>query len=245
MNLKKIDALKAKLDSYRPLPREIVENLHDDLILRWTYNSNAIEGNTLTLKETKVALEGITIGGKTMREHFEAINHREAILYVEELDKKNESLTQWQIKSLHQLILRNIDDEQAGRYRNVNVVISGASHKPPDHVLVPEEMERFIGWCAAEAVNLHPVERAARVHADFVKIHPFIDGNGRTARLLMNLELIKAGFPAAVLTVERRLAYYEALDHAHIRGDYEPFLNMMEEIVEQSFEPYWFALGLQ
>jgi len=245
MNFAKLDELKAKLDSYRPLPREIVENLHEDLVLRWTYNSNAIEGNTLTLKETKVALEGITIGGKTMREHFEAINHREAIFFVEDLIKKAEPLTQWQIKSLHQLILKNIDDDNADGYRSVNVVISGATHKPPDHVLVPDEMEHLVNWYATDSTGLHPVERAARVHADFVKIHPFIDGNGRTARLLMNLELVKAGFPAAVLPVERRLEYYEALDTAHVRGDYEPFLKMMGEIVTQSFEPYWFALGVQ
>ncbi|MCX5900890.1 MAG: Fic family protein [Proteobacteria bacterium] len=245
MNLIKLDELKKKLDAYRPLPPEIVSNLHEDLMLRWTYNSNAIEGNTLTLKETKVALEGITIGGKTMQEHFEAINHREAILYVEDLIKKNDPLSQWRIKSLHQLILKNIDEANAGRYRTMNVLISGATHKPPDYLLLAEEMERFVNWYATEGRRLHPVERAARVHSDFVKIHPFIDGNGRTARLLMNLELVKAGFPAAVLPVERRLEYYEALDAAHVRGDYEPFLNMMAEIVEQSFEPYWFALGVK
>ncbi len=245
MNFAKLDVLKAKLDSYRPLSPEIAGNLYEDLIVRWTYNSNAIEGNTLTLKETKVALEGITIGGKTMREHFEAINHREAILYVEDLIKQNEPLSQWQIKSLHQLILKNIDAEHAGAYRTMNVLISGAAHRPPDYLLLAEEMERFINWYATDGMRLHPVERAARVHADFVKIHPFIDGNGRTARLLMNLELVKAGFPAAVLPVERRLAYYEAIDAAHVRGDYEPFLNLMAETVEQSFEPYWFALGVK
>ncbi len=106
-------------------------------------------------------------------------------------------------------------------------------------------MERLVNWYATDGMRLHPVERAARVHADFVKIHPFTDGNGRTARLLMNLELVKAGFPAAVLPVERRLAYYEALDAAHVRGDDEPFMRMMAEIVEQSFEPYWFALGVK
>ena len=124
----KLDELKQKLDSFRPLAPEIIANLHEDLVIRWTYHSNAIEGNTLTLKETKVALEGITIGGKTMREHFEAINHREAIFFVEDLVKKNESLSEWQIKSIHQLILRNIDDQHAGVYRKTNVIISGADH---------------------------------------------------------------------------------------------------------------------
>ncbi len=243
-NYNKLTQLKQKLDSYRPLPREIARNLHEDLVLRWTYNSNAIEGNTLTLKETKVVLEGITIGGKTMREHFEAINHKEAILFVEELVKKNKSLSEWDIKSIHQLILKNIDDKNAGVYRNVNITISGAEHIPPDFLQVPTEMEDFITWYKTEAKKIHPVERAARVHADFVKIHPFVGGNGRTARLLMNLELIKDGYPPVVLSVEKRLEYYEALDTAHVKGDYIKFLSLMAKVVEDTFKPYWHALGV-
>jgi Fic family protein len=244
MNFQKLDHLKQKLDSYRPLPSEIVFRLQEDLILRWTYNSNAIEGNTLTLKETKVVLEGITIGGKTLSEHFEAINHREAIHFVEELVKNKENLSEWQIKSIHQLILRNIDDDNAGRYRKTNVIISGADHVPPDVVHLNSEMQAFIKWYQKEAQSLHPVERAARVHADFVKIHPFADGNGRTSRLLMNLELMKHGFPPAILPVKKRLEYYEALDTAHTQNNYEPFLVLIADIVEAAFEPYWYALGL-
>lgn len=244
MNFDKLDAPKQRLDECRPLSPEIVRNLHDDLVVRWTYNSNAIEGNTLTLKETKIALEGITIGGKTMREHFEAINHREAIVYVEDLVAKNELLSEWQIKSLHQLVLKNIDDRNAGRYRTQNVIISSAKHRPPDYLNVPQEMEDFIRQSAIRRECLHPVEYAARVHADFVKIHPFVDGNGRTARLLNNLELMKAGFPPAVLSVEQRLRYYEALDQAYCEGDYEPFIMLIAESVEQAFEPYWFVFGV-
>ncbi len=245
IDYQKLDVLKQKLDSYRPLPAEIVSNLHEDLVLRWTYNSNAIEGNTLTLKETKVALEGITVGGKTMREHFEAINHRDAIHFVEELLQQNAPLSAWQIKSLHQLILKNIDDKNAGIYRKINVTISGAEHVPPDALHVESEMNRFIDWYQNQAPALHPVERAARVHADFVKIHPFVDGNGRTARLLMNLELMKSGFPPAVLPVEKRLEYYEALDCAHTKNDYRPFLVLMADVVESAFKPYWHALGIK
>ncbi|MDA3938680.1 MAG: Fic family protein [Spirochaetia bacterium] len=243
-NFIKLDNLKQKLDSFRPLAVEIVNNLHEDLVLRWTYNSNAIEGNTLTLKETKVALEGITIGGKTMREHFEAINHREAIYFVEKLVQKNEPLTEWQIKSIHQLILRNIDEPNAGVYRKNNVIISGADHIPPDAIHVESEMNAFIDWYKNEAGDLHPVERAARVHSDFVKIHPFVDGNGRTSRLLMNLELMKDGFPPVVLPVEKRLEYYEALDTSHTKGDYNQFLSLISRVVETGFNPYWRALGL-
>lgn len=151
-----IDRLKSTLDQHRPLDPAIVRNLREDLIVRWTYHSNAIEGNTLTLQETKVVLEGITIGGKSIREHLEAVNHKNAILLLEDLVQKNEPLTEWTIKSLHQLILKGIDDDNAGRYRSVNVRISGAEHPPPDQVRVPELMEYFITWYQTEAMSLHP-----------------------------------------------------------------------------------------
>ena len=239
-----IDRLKATLDQHRPLDPVIVRNLREDLIVRWTYHSNAIEGNTLTLQETKVALEGITIGGKSLREHLEAVNHRNAILLLEDLVQKNEPLTEWSLKSLHQLILRGIDDDNAGRYRTVNVRIAGAEPLPPDHLQVPQLMERFSAWCQTEAMALHPVERAARVHSDFVKIHPFSDGNGRTSRLLMNLELMKAGYPPAVLPVDLRLAYYTALDADHVRGEKDDFVHMVARIVKEAFRPYFHALSL-
>ncbi|MDH2021075.1 Fic family protein [Acinetobacter ursingii] len=239
-----IDDLKAKLDQHRPLSPTIVKNLHEDLILRWTYHSNAIEGNTLTLLETKVVLEGITVGGKALREHFEAINHRDAILYVEDIIKKQEPFSEWQIRNIHQLILKNIDDENAGRYRQQNVLISGATTNPPDHTLLNDKMAQFIDWYNQEAHKLHPVERAAKVHADFVGIHPFIDGNGRTSRLLMNLELMKAGYPPSVITVENRLAYYEALDQWMAYGNTEPFINLIAGVVLDGFKPYQTVLGI-
>lgn len=245
MTFSHLDALKSRLDAVRPLPPAVVRNLHEDVVLRWTYHSNAIEGNTLTLKETKVVLEGITIGGKTMREHVEALNHRDAIAYVEDVISKEEPFSEWQIRTIHGLILKGIDADNAGRYRSVNVLIAGAAHTPPDHLHVPERMAEFIAWYQEKAGALHPVERAARVHADFVGIHPFVDGNGRTSRLLMNLELMKSGFPPVVITVEQRLRYYEALDLAHTRGDYEAFITLISECAVQGFEPYWYALGLQ
>ncbi len=241
----KADLLKAKLDTHRPLDAHVVKNLHDNLVLQWTYHSNAIEGNTLTLKETKVALEGITIGGKTLREHFEAINHRDAILFVEELVSQQQPLDEWTIKTLHQLVLKNIDSENAGRYRQVNVLISGAEHRPPEALRVQEQMTAFIDWCNHQALEMHPIERAARVHGEFVKIHPFVDGNGRTSRLLMNLELMKAGFPATVIEVGQRLDYYQALDKAHCTGDYGDFIQLVASAVEKSFAPYLWALGIE
>ena len=239
-----IDDLKAKLDQHRPLSPAIVKNLHEDIILRWTYHSNAIEGNTLTLLETKVVLEGITVGGKALREHFEAINHRDAILYVEDIIKKQEPFSEWQIRNIHQLILKNIDDENAGRYRQQNVLISGATTNPPDHTLLNDKMAQFIDWYNTEAHKLHPIERAAKVHADFVSIHPFVDGNGRTSRLLMNLELMKAGYPPSVITVDNRLAYYEALDQWMAYGNSEPFNNLVAAVVLEGFKPYQTVLGI-
>jgi len=242
MSFEKLDLLKAKLDKYRPLSDEIVRNLREDLIIKWTYNSNAIEGNTLTLNETKVALEGITVGGKTLREHFEAINHKEAILFIEELVSKNENLSEYQIKSIHSLILKNVDDKNAGKYREHNVLISGAKHRPPEAFKVPFLMGEFIKWYNRDGQKLHPIERACKVHIDFVGIHPFIDGNGKTARLLLNFELLKSAFPPVVIKKEDRLEYYNSLDIAHTTGDYEPFIKFISKLVEESFEPYWFVL---
>lgn len=244
MDFSKLDTLKDTLDQHRPLSPEMIQNLHEDLILKWTFNSNAIEGNTLTLQETKVALEGITVGGKTLREHFEAINHKEAILFIEELVQKDELLNEHDIKSIHALILKNIDSKNAGKYRDINVLISGAEHKPPQSIDVAVKMQEFIHWYKLEHTNLHPIELAAKVHIDFVGIHPFVDGNGRTSRLLMNLELIKHGYPPAIIKVEDRLEYYKALDSAHTTQNYEPFLQLMSKIVEESFEPYFFVLGI-
>lgn len=239
-----IERLKCALDQHRPLDPAIVANLREDLIVRWTYHSNAIENNSHTLAETLMVLQGFVVGGKRVRELLEVLNHRDAILQVEELVRRNEPLDENAIRSIHHLILKGINDDNAGRYRTVNVRIGGAEHVPPDRLRVPELMERFIAWYREEAMALHPVERAARVHSDFVKIHPFVDGNGRTSRLLMNLELMKAGYPAAVLPVERRFEYYRALDQDQVHGNPGPFYRLISEIVRDSFRPYFHALSL-
>ncbi|EDM29146.1 Filamentation induced by cAMP protein Fic [Lentisphaera araneosa HTCC2155] len=219
-----VDQLKSRLDALRPIPAGTLKSLHDQLVLEWTYNSNAIEGNTLTIKETKVVLEGITIGGKLMREHFEAINHKEAIMYVEDLLSSKTPFSDSCIKSIHQLVLKNIDNENAGKYRSENVIISGAEHRPPEHFDVPSQMTDLLE--SYNQSNHHPLEKAARLHTDFVKVHPFIDGNGRTARLLMNFELIKSSYLPVIIKAENRLQYYEALDKAHTKGDYTDFIQM-------------------
>lgn len=238
------DILKKKeqLDAVRPLPKHTLRTLQEKLFLEWTYHSNAIEGNTLTLNETKVVLEGITVGGKTLREHLEVINHQEAILYVEEIVKDEDPLTEWQIKNIHRLVLKGIDDSNAGVYREEQVFISGAKHVPPAAVLIPEKMEAMINWYKNESSHLNAIERGAMLHAIFVGIHPFIDGNGRTARLLLNLELMKDGYPPVIIKVENRLAYYEALDEAHTTQDYKDFISLVATEVKDSLDLYLKAI---
>lgn len=238
-----IDHKKQELDLKRPLAPNTIKSLREKLLLDWTYNSNAIEGNTLTLVETKVVLEGITIGGKSIREHLEVINHQEAILYVEAIVQNKEPFSAWQIRNIHRLVLKGIDDVYAGTYRKEDVVIAGAVHVPPTHFKLQEEMENFINWYQTEALNLHPIEKASKVHVDFVKIHPFIDGNSRTARLLLNLELMKAGYPPIVIKNEDRVKYYNALDLAHTKFIYDDFTNLVATEVNNSLDLYLGLLG--
>jgi Fic family protein len=235
--LEDIAGKKAQLDAARPLPSGTLASLRQKLALEWTYHSNAIEGNTLTLRETKVVLEGITVGGKSLREHFEAINHRDAILYVEEIVAKDEPLSEWQIKNIHGLVLKGVDDKEAGRYRQENVVIAGASTTPPDFLHLPEEMTQLMAW-HGRAGQMNAVERAAELHTRFVKIHPFVDGNGRTGRLLLNFELMKAGYPPAVIQKEDRLAYYDALDEACVSGNHDAITELIAKSVQRSLRTY-------
>ncbi|QQK78451.1 Fic family protein [Salicibibacter cibarius] len=233
-----IDQKKARLDANRPLPKYTLKSLREKLLLEWTYHSNAIEGNTLSLNETKVVLEGITVGGKAMREHLEVINHRDAITYVEGIVQRKERLPEWQIKNLHRLVLKEINDDYAGVYRDQQVFISGAEHIPPAPFHIQEEMEQLMNWYEYETGELHPITRGSMLHAIFVGIHPFIDGNGCVSRLLLNLELMKDGFPPIVIKVENRLDYYNALDKAHTQKDYGDFIRLIAKDAEDSLDLY-------
>ena len=233
-----LDEKKKILDSKRPLPKATLKSLEENFKLEWTYNSNAIEGNTLTLKETKVVLEGITIGGKTMREHLEAINHNEAITFLEELINDTNELTEIDIKNIHAIVLKGIDNENAGKYRTENVIISGATHIPPDSILVPELMEKLIYRYDEWKEKYHPLVVSALLHAEFVKIHPFIDGNGSTARLLLNFEAMKNGYPPIIIKREQRHEYYDALDKGAITGDYTDFVKLVEQQAEEMINLY-------
>lgn len=222
----------------RPFPQNALKSLEEKIALEWTYHSNAIEGNTLTLKETKVVLEGITIGGKSIKEHLEAINHDEAIHYLHELIHQQENISEWHIKQIHYLILKKINQDCAGVYRQENVLIAGAEHRPPDFLLVAEKMHALLQRYHRDWQSLHAAERAALLHIDFVKIHPFVDGNGRSARLLHNLELMKAGFPPIVIKKEQRLAYYQALDRAHSDNTSEDFIKLCAACLDESLHLY-------
>jgi len=230
----KIDSMKKRIDDLRPLSTNSVKSLREKLIVDWTYNSNAIEGNTLTLSETKVVLEGITIGGKSVTEHLEAINHKEAIEYLETIIKEKRDLTEWILKNIHQLILKDIDDHNAGKYRNENVTISGAGHIPPNHMIISELVQKLFAEYKSEWNDYHVVIKACLLHGEFVKIHPFIDGNGRTARLILNFELMKYGYTPIVITKEKRAEYYEALDIAHTTLDYSKFIQLISDFLIDS-----------
>jgi len=236
-----IDLLKKELNSYRPLPLDAVKNLRDVYRVEWTYNSNAIEGNTLSLMETKVVIEeGLTIGGKKLQEHFEVINHVEAISFIEEQVQYNKPLTERTVKDVHYLILKNIDNHNAGKYRSINVRISGSEHAPSHFLKNNEDMGELLTWYEQNKNDMHPVELAARFHFQFVYIHPFSDGNGRTARLLMNLILLSHGCPPAIVKAEnsQRLEYYKTLETASVKEEMEPFIDLIISCVDESLRNY-------
>ena len=242
--LSSIEGKKRELDRNRPLNASIVRKIEEEFTIAWTYNSNAIEGNTLTLQETEIVINtGITIGGKTVNEHFEAINHKEGIEYLKSVVNKNEKITEGTIKKLHALILKSIDDKEAGNYRKHNVRIIGANHLPPQSIKVPRLMNEFIEWLNMNEYTMNISQLASEVHYKFVMIHPFIDGNGRVARLIMNLILMKYGYPPAIILKVDRKRYYRVLNEANLgkMGSYENFIGRAIErsliIYLNSIEP--------
>jgi cell filamentation protein, protein adenylyltransferase len=225
---------KKELDRLRPFPKGALNKLREHMIIEWTYNSDAIEGNSLTLKETKLVLEdGLTISGKSLREHLETINHKEAIEFVEDLVQKNTKINAHAIRQIHSLILSKIDDDEAGKYRNLKVYISGSKYVFPEAIEVPALMSDFDKWLKGKNRKQNIIEYAAEAHFKLVDIHPFVDGNGRTARLLMNLIFMKYGFPPAVVLKIDRKRYYNCLEKAH-RGNLSDFYNFIGRSLERS-----------
>ncbi len=231
---KRILQKKEALDGLRPLPQAALRRLNEQLTVEWIYNSNAIEGSTLTLRETQLILEqGITIGGKSLREHFEVVNHQEAIALVESLAVQTEPITAYQVRQLHALVLAKIDDENGGQYRNLAVRIVGAAHEPPPAWEIPALMNDWENWLQEQRGVLDSVALAALAHHKLVAIHPFIDGNGRTARLIMNLVLMRAGYPPAIIARVNRQQYYRVLAQAD-KGKTDPLVNFVGRAVERS-----------
>ena len=214
--LPELEELKMELDALRPLRAESIRSLMSALEVELVYTSNAIEGNSLTLRETQVVLEqGITIGGKSLKDHLEAVHLRDAWSEVQRMTTSPSPVTEAEILGLHRLVLGG-DDPQAGYYRSVPVFIKGARHVPPNAQKVPEKMTEL---CASASAADHAVGIAARLHHGISHIHPFTDGNGRTARLVMNLYLMRHGWPPVRIQPEERLAYYEALSLADTGHD--------------------------
>jgi len=232
----KILQKKKELEKLRPLPKPALEELRKQFEIELTYNSNAIEGNTLTLRETQMVLEhGITVKGKSLREHFEAINHKEAIIFVE--DSLKDEISEELIKKLHELILTKIYDEAKGKYRTENVRILGAIKSPPQAAKVSGLMKQFEGYAKTNPEKLNVVEFAAMLHYKLVEIHPFIDGNGRVSRLLMNLLLMKHGYPITIVLKTDRKKYYDTLKEAD-KGNQKPFVDFIGYCVNRSLDIY-------
>lgn len=229
-----------ELNALRPLPPVAVKKLQEHLRIEMTYNSNAIEGNSLTLKETFLVInEGITVKGKPLKDHLEAKDHEAALQFLyDALDKdKQHTVSGHFIRALHQLVVLETDREWAGKYRNSNVFIGGASHTPPDAFEIPAKMDDLMRWLKENQKKLHAVELAALLHHKLVHIHPFFDGNGRTSRLAMNLLLMRAGYPLVIILKNDRKKYYRVLSEAD-KESFGPLVRFMAQAVERSLDIY-------
>ncbi len=233
--LSQIDRKKAELDTRRPLTEGELERLNEEFTVEYTYNSNAIEGNTLTLRETDLVLRGLTIDRKPLKDHLEAVGHKEAFDYVRELVKENAPLTERIIKQIHYLVLA---DKRADRgvYRRVPVRIMGAHHDPVQPYLIEPKMQQLLLDYAASGD--HIVTKLARFHIEFEGIHPFIDGNGRTGRLLVNLEFMKAGYPPIDIKFTDRAAYYNAFDAYHVKHDLSAMEGLFAGYINAALDMY-------
>ncbi len=232
----KADSLKNKLNNCRDWDQKTVQ---EALNIEYTYDSNRIEGNTLTLRETDLVIhKGLTVAGKSLAEHLEAINHYEAVEMIRELVQKKMELTNYSLLSLHALVLRGIDKDNAGLFRRIPVMISGSRHTPPQPWQLDKLMEDYFHFYKAQKKSLHPIVLAAEMHEQLVTIHPFIDGNGRTARLIMNLILLQHGFPIAIIhgDTETRLVYYAALEKCNLEQNKQDFHCLIAQVVIKSQE---------
>lgn len=243
MNYDALTEKKKILDQHRPFPETLVRNLDDWFRIELTYTSNALEGNTLTRRETALVVEkGLTVGGKSLIEHLEATHHAQALDWVkEQIRRKHHEIAEKDILNIHEIILKGIDDTIAGCYRTVPVQISGSTVILPNPRKVPQLMEEFCEWMQQKKEG-HCVEWAAEAHYRLVTVHPFVDGNGRTARLLMNMILMKEGYPPAVIRKQDRLAYVASLEKAQLGGSKEAYFKLIHKAVDRSLDIYLKAI---
>ena len=239
--LGRIDDLKEKWEKKQPLVISQKARMEEYFDIAYTYESNRIEGSTLTLQETKlVAVDGLTIGGKSLGEHLEAVNHQGAIQFIKDLANNKEAISKRVLLEIHRLVLKEVDTANAGVYRSVPVRISGSEHEPPQPYLLDKLMEDFLEFYWYQEKRLHPIILAAEVHERLVSIHPFIDGNGRTARLLMNLVLLRNGYPRVNIKGdnESRLNYYQSLQKVQMDNNRLPFYYLIIEEALKSLEEH-------
>ena len=235
--IERVEAKKVRLSQMRPIPTIAMERLRESLMMEWTYHSNGIEGNTLTLQETRIILsDGLTVGGKSLREHFETLNHNEAIQVLETMVNSKYRMKSKDILHIHELVLQRIEKEYAGRYRNAGVRITGANFTPPNALKVDALMDELIEWVNEEK-ELPLIVRAIIFHHRMVWIHPFFDGNGRTVRLMFNLILMSAGYPPAIILQQDRKKYYDALNKGN-QGNYEKLVLLVLQALERSLDIY-------
>ncbi|TDA64082.1 MAG: Fic family protein [Clostridia bacterium] len=234
--LAQVSELKSRLDEARPLSPAEVAKLREHIIVEWTHHSTALEGNTLDLRETRlVLLDGVTVGGKTLREHLEVVDHRDAVEWLEATIKGEVTLSEGLVREVHRLVLKSTYPEEAGRYRRGAVRIAGSRHIPPPAQEVPDLVRNLVEGYRGMAGG-HPVERAVWLHWRLAWIHPFIDGNGRVARLLMNFSLMRDGYPPAVIRKEERSSYLDALEEASVNGNLQPFVRLVAGRVEEALK---------
>lgn len=237
-----IDKKMQRLNALRPLTSGEAARLRDDFLVDFTYNSNAIEGNTLTLKETAMVLEGMTIDKKPLKDHLEAVGQRDAFLYMEDIAKRKARLREAEIKSLHSLVLMDRPEDK-GVYRRIPVRIMGAYTEPVQPYLIEPKMTELLIKNEKRKKAMHNIERIARFHLEFEGIHPFIDGNGRTGRLLLNLELIRCGYPAINVKFADRKRYYDAFDSYYRSGRADEMIRLIGEYVGERIDRYLEILG--
>ena len=231
----RVDSLKAELDRRRPLSLGELKRLQEEFLVEFTYNSNAIEGNKLTLRETALVLEGVTIDKKSLKEHLEAVGHRDAFLYVQQPVSEKVTITEKVIKDIHSLVLMDRPKDK-GVYRSIPVRIMGAHHEPPQPYLIPEQMEQLIAKQTQK--KRHPIEKATLFHLEIEGIHPFIDGNGRTGRLILNLMLMQYGYSPINVKFADRRRYYDCFDSYYNDNAAAPMVEMLVEYLEEQLRQY-------